>query len=117
MENLGIYKNRFNPSGIRVFRRAIADARKRRQNYVSFGHLLKALMEEKAVLFQRSVADSGIDPLFTTGFADKLIEGSPRHEGKGIRISPESIRLFRAAMKIAKDDSRSQIGASDLVFA
>lgn len=115
MTNLGVYRERFALSGLIVFERAIDEARGRRQNYVSFGHILKALSEEDASFFDETMAELLIEPRLTGEFIDKLIESSPLYEGTGIRLSPQVIWLFRHALSIARLSGRERIEASDLV--
>lgn len=107
MTDLGTYRDRFAESGWRVFKQAIDESRLRQQNYVSFGHILKALASEEATFFNQTVSDLQIEPPLTGKFLDMVIESSPRHKGQGIRISPQVIWLLRHALKEARADGRA----------
>jgi len=117
MTNLGVYRDRLAESGLRVFEYAIKESRHRQQNYVSFGHILKALMAENAAFFDTFLHNLKIDPPLTEEFIEKLIESSPDYAGKGIRISPQIIWLFRQAMSVARADGREKIEAADLLLS
>jgi len=115
MTEIGVYGERLAESGLRVFERAIEESRRRQQNYVSFGHILKALGAEEATLFNQTLGDLQIEPPLTEEFLDMVIDGSPSHKGAGIRISPQVIWLFRHAMKVARGEGRERIEAADLL--
>jgi ATP-dependent Clp protease ATP-binding subunit ClpA len=115
MTDFSIYRDRFAESGIRVLEQAINESRRRQQNYVSFGHILKALGAEEATFFKQTLADLRAEPPLTEEFLDRLIESSPHHTGRGIRISPQVSWLFRHAMKVARSSRRERIEAADLI--
>lgn len=115
MTEIGVYGERLTESGLRVFERAIEESRRRRQNYISFGHILKAIMAEEGALFNRMLNDLQVEPPLTEEFLDMVIDGSPSHKGVGIRISPQVIWLFRHALKVARGEGRGRIEAADLL--
>lgn len=117
MIDLGVYRDRFAKSGLRVFEQAIEEAKNRGQNYLSFGHLFKALQAEIPVLFDEIFANLKLEPPLTVSLLDKIIADSPHHEGKGLRISPDVIWLFKQAMKVARARGSERIEASDLISA
>jgi hypothetical protein len=49
--DLGAYKEKFAESGLRIFQRAVDEARRRNQNYVSIGHIIQAVALEDAAAF------------------------------------------------------------------
>jgi ATP-dependent Clp protease ATP-binding subunit ClpA len=55
MTNLGVYQDRFDGSGLRIFEQAVAESRRREQNYVSLGHVLLALAAEDGGGFKHHV--------------------------------------------------------------
>ena len=123
MDNLDVYHDKFADSGFRVFERAIEESQRRDQNYVSLGHLLIALDAEDGGSFRYHVAQlraaHGLtaDLIPADKAVEKLLEWTPRYEGKGIRMGPETIRFFRRAMKIARSNGRERIEAADLLSA
>jgi ATP-dependent Clp protease ATP-binding subunit ClpA len=123
MNNLVVYQNKFAASGLRVFERALQESRRRKQNYVSLGHLLIALDVEDGGSFRYLVgklrADHGLtaDVIPAEQAVGKLMESSPKYEGEGVRIGPETKDFLRRAVKIARSNQRQKIEAADLVSA
>ncbi len=123
MNNLVVYQNKFAASGLKVFERALEESRRRKQNYVSLGHLLIALDAEDGGSFRYLVAKLRADHGLTAELVPaekavgKLMEWSPKYEGEGIRIGPETKDFLRRAVKIARSNQRQKIEAADLVSA
>ena len=123
MNSLAVYQNKFAPSGFQVFERAIEEARRRNQNYVSLGHLLIALDADDRGSFRYLVgklrADHGLtaDLVPADKAVEKLMEWSPKYEGEGVRIGPETKNFLRRAIKIARSNQREKIEAADLLSA
>ena len=123
MNNLSVYQNKFAASGFQVFERAIQESQRRNQNYVSLGHLLIALDAEDGGSFRYLVgkmrADHGLtaDLVPADTAIEKLMEWSPKYEGEGVRIGPETKKFLRSAMKIARSNHRERIEAADLLSA
>src|SRR5712671_4005020 len=123
MNNLVVYQDKFAASGLKVFERALQESRRRKQNYVSLGHLLIALDAEDGGSFRYLVAKLRADHGLTAELVPaekavgKLMECSPKYEGEGIRIGPETKDFFRRAVKIARSNQRQKIEAADLVSA
>src|SRR5258708_40221512 len=107
MTNLVVYQDKFAASGLRVFDRAIEESRRRNQNYVSLGHLIIALDAEEGTSFRCLVgnlrADHGLtaDLVPADKAVEKLMDWSPKYEGEGVRIGPETKNFMRKARKIA----------------
>lgn len=123
MNNLAVYKNKFAASGFQVFERAIEEARRRNQNYVSLGHVLIALDAEDGGSFRHHLkrlrARLDLEKEFPrSGEAiEKIMELSPKYEGDGVRIGPETKTFLRRAIKIAQSNQREKIEAADLLSA
>jgi ATP-dependent Clp protease ATP-binding subunit ClpA len=123
LNNLSVYQNKFAASGFHVFQRAIEESRRRHQNYVSLGHLLIALDAEDGSSFRYLIAKMraghGLmaDLVPADRAVEKLMEWSPKHEGDGVRIGPETKQFLRSAMKIARSNLREKIEAADLLSA
>jgi ATP-dependent Clp protease ATP-binding subunit ClpA len=123
MNNLLVYQDKFATSGLKVFERALEESRRRNQNYVSLGHLLIALDAEDGGSFRYLVgklrADHGLtaDVVAAEKAVGKLMEWSPKYEGEGVRIGPETKDFLRRAVKIARSNQRQKIEAADLVSA
>jgi ATP-dependent Clp protease ATP-binding subunit ClpA len=123
MKNLSVYQNKFAASGFQVFERAIQESQRRNQNYVSLGHLLIALDAEDGGSFRYLVAKMRANHGLTADLVpadtaiEKLMECSPKYEGEGVRIGPETKKFLRSAMKIARSNHREKIEAADLLSA
>ncbi len=123
MNHFVVYQDKFAVSGLKVFERAIAEARRRNQNYVSLGHLIIALDAEEGTSFRYLVAKLRADHGLTADLVpadkavEKLMEWSPRYEGEGVRIGPETKNFLRRARKIARSNQREKIEAADLLTA
>ena len=117
MTELGVYRERLAQSGLRVFERAVEESRRNRQNFVSFGHILKALAAEDAEAFAGALRGSKAGPLLTDELIEKIVAGGPDWRGRGVRISPQVISLLRRAMGMARAGGREQIEATDLYSA
>jgi ATP-dependent Clp protease ATP-binding subunit ClpA len=123
MNNLVVYQDKFAASGRKIFERAIEESRRRNQNYVSLGHLLIALDAEESVGFRYLVGKLRADHGLTADLvpADKavetIMEWSPKYEGEGVRIGPETKNFLRRAVKIARSNQREKIEAADLLSA
>jgi ATP-dependent Clp protease ATP-binding subunit ClpA len=115
MTDFGLYRERFAESGLHVLECAVNESRRRQQNYLSLGHILKALLTEEPVTFNQTFTDLHIDPPLTEEFLDMVIASSPNHKGVGIRISPQVTWLFRNAIKVARSDGRERIESVDLL--
>jgi ATP-dependent Clp protease ATP-binding subunit ClpA len=123
MKNLSVYQNKFAASGFQVFERAIQESQRRNQNYVSLGHLLIALDAEDGGSFRYLVARSRAGHGLTADLVpadkaiEKLMEWSPKYDGEGVRIGPETKKFLRSAMGIARSNYREKIEAADLLSA
>ena len=123
MKNLSVYQNKFAASGFQVFERAIQESQRRNQNYVSLGHILIALDAEDGGSFRYLVAKMRANHGLTADLVpadtaiEKLMECSPKYEGEGVRIGPETKKFLRSAMKIARTNHREKIEAADLLRA
>jgi len=123
MNSLAVYQDKFAPSGFQIFERAIAEARRRNQNYVSLGHLIIALDAEDGGSFRNHLKklralhhlENELLP-FDKGI-EKIMEWSPKYEGEGVRIGPETKKFLRRAIKIARANQRERIEAADLLSA
>ncbi len=122
-KNLSVYRDRFADSGFRVFEHAVEESRLRSQNHDSLGHLLIALDAEDGGSFRHHLKrlraqhnlESELMP-FDKGI-EKIMELSPKHEGAGVRIGPDTKKFLRRAMKIAELNGREKIEAADLLSA
>src|SRR5216684_3185955 len=123
MNHFVVYQDKFAASGLKVFERAIEESRRRKQNYVSLGHFLIALDAEDSGSFRYLVAKLRADHGLTADLVpadravEKLMEWSPKYEGEGVRIGPETKRFLRRAIKIARSNAREKIEAADLLSA
>jgi len=123
MKNLAVYQEKFAASGLRIFERALAESRRRNQNYLSLGHLLLALDAEEGGSFRYLVgklrANHGLlgDLVPADQTIEKLMEWTPKYEGEGVRVGPETKNVLRSALKIARSNQRAKIDAGDLLTA
>ena len=116
-----LYKDKFAESGLRVFESALNEARHRNQNYVSVGHILKALIIEvptSITTFKQSwsaIHESLAEPGAIAQKIERFIASVPNHSGEGVRIAPTTLELFRQATKRAEREGRNKIEAADLM--
>jgi ATP-dependent Clp protease ATP-binding subunit ClpA len=121
MTNLEVYQKKFTSSGWRVFEHAVEESRRRQQNYVSLGHILVALWAEDTGAFRSEVQRLRVgytaegESVASEVGAEKLLAFSPRHQGLGIRIGPDTIQFLRRAMAIARSEGRQKIEPADMV--
>src|SRR5215510_4801027 len=121
MIDLGAYKEKFGESGLRVLVYAIDEARHRNQNYVSPGHILKAITVEvpkSLSTFRQSwsaLHESLSEPGAIEEKVEQLIESSPNYSGEAVRIAPSTRKLFRQAMNRAQAEGRYKIETDDLM--
>ncbi|HVG37917.1 MAG TPA: ATP-dependent Clp protease ATP-binding subunit, partial [Pyrinomonadaceae bacterium] len=93
------------------------DSRRRDQNYISVEHIVNALGNEEAELFNALMRDLSLDPRNVRSQLEKRLEISRQHTGKGVRIAPETNDLFRRALERARGNNRKTIESTDLFMA
>ncbi len=116
MADIDAYKDRFSDSGQRVLENAMDESKRRDQNYVTIGHILNALTNEEAELFNETMRDLSIDPRTVKMLIEKRVENGRQHTGKGFRIAPETTDLFKKAMDRARSQGRRVIDSSDIFY-
>jgi ATP-dependent Clp protease ATP-binding subunit ClpA len=116
MTDLEAYKDKFSDSGRRVLDGAMNESRRRDQNYISIEHILHALADEEAELFNSTMRDLSIDPRTVRLLLEKRLESTRAHTGKGFRIAPETTELFKRSMERAKVQGRRVIDGSDIFY-
>src|SRR3954464_1943629 len=117
MIDLGAYKDKFGDSGQRILENALGESRRRDQNYVAVEHILKALADEEAELFNATMRDMAVDPHSVRLMVEKRLEMSRQHVGKGFRIAPDTTDLFKRAMERARAQGRKTIESTDIFTA
>jgi ATP-dependent Clp protease ATP-binding subunit ClpC len=117
MIDLGAYKDKFSESGQRILENALSESRRRDQNYVSVEHILNALTNEEAELFNATMRDLRLDPHAVKLLIEKRLEMSRQHVGKGFKIAPDTTDLFKRAMERARAQGRKTIEATDIFTA
>ena len=123
MNNLVVYQDKFAASGLRIFERAVEESRRLNQNYLSLAHLLIALEAEEDGSFRylvgklRRAHGLTADVVPVDRVVERLMEWSPRYEGKGVRVGPDTKQFLRKALRIARFNQREKIEAADLLSA
>jgi ATP-dependent Clp protease ATP-binding subunit ClpC len=118
MVDIGTYKDRFGETGKRIFEHAMRESRRRDQNYLAVEHIIQALATEEAELFNATMRDLSLDPRVVKIQIEKRLDNARfQHVGKGLRIAPETIDLFKRAMERARAQGRKVIEATDLFMA
>ncbi|HKR01430.1 MAG TPA: ATP-dependent Clp protease ATP-binding subunit [Pyrinomonadaceae bacterium] len=117
MTDLGAYKDKFSDSGQRILENALNESRRRDQNYIAVEHILKALTDEEAELFNATMRDLAVDPHSVIAMIERRLETSRQHVGKGFRIAPDTTDLFKRAMERARAQGRKTIEATDIFTA
>ncbi len=116
MTDLGAYKDKFSDNGKRILESALEDSKRRDQNYVAVEHILHALSNEEAELFNGTMRDLSVDPRSVKLMIERRIENVRAHQGKGYRIAPEATDLFKRSMDRARAQGRKTIDATDMFF-
>src|SRR4051812_6364098 len=116
MADIDAYKDKFSETGQRILETALAESRKRDQNYVSIEHILHAISFEEEDLFSSTMRDLSVDPRSVKLLIEKRMENGRQHTGKGFRIAPETTELFKRAMDRARSQGRRVIDASDIFY-
>lgn len=116
MADIDSYKDKFSESGRRVLESALAESRKRDQNYVAVEHILHAVAFEEDDLFSTTMRDLSVDPRSVRLLIEKRMESGRQHTGKGFRIAPETTELFKRAMDRARSQGRRVIDAADIFY-
>ena len=116
MADIDAYKDKFSETGQRILETALAESRKRDQNYVSIEHILHAISFEEEDLFSSTMRDLSVDPRSVKLLIEKRMENGRQHSGKGFRIAPETTELFKRAMDRARSQGRRVIDASDIFY-
>jgi ATP-dependent Clp protease ATP-binding subunit ClpC len=118
MVDLGTYKDRFGESGQRIFEHAMSESKRRDQNYIAVEHILHAFVTEEADLFNEAMRDLSLDPFAVRAQIEQRLDNARfQHVGKGLRIAPDTIDLFKRAMERARAQGRKTIEATDLFMA
>lgn len=116
MADIDAYKDKFSDTGRRVLETALAESRRREQNYLSVAHVLHAFIFEENDLFSSTMRDLSVDPRSVKLLIEKRIEHSRQHTGNGTRIAPETTELFKKSMDRARSQGRRVIDAVDIFF-
>ncbi|MGI8638915.1 MAG: AAA family ATPase [Pyrinomonadaceae bacterium] len=116
MADIDAYKDKFSESGRRVLEVALDESKRRDQNYVTIEHILHALTNEEAELFNSTMRDLAVDPRSVKLLIEKRLEAGRQHTGKGYRIAPETTDLFKRSMDRARSQGRRVIEASDIFY-
>src|ERR687890_620162 len=118
MVDLGTYKDRFGETGQNIFEHALRESKRRDQNYVVVEHILHAFVTEEGEMFDSTMRDLSLDPYAVRAQIERRLDNTRfQHVGKGLRISPETIELFKGAMERARAQGRKTIEATDLFMA
>jgi ATP-dependent Clp protease ATP-binding subunit ClpC len=118
MVDLGTYKDRFAESGQRIFEHAMQESKRRDQNYIAVEHILHAFITEEAELFNSAMRDLSLDPFHIKMQIERRLDNNRfQHVGKGLRIAPETIDLFKRAMERSRAQGRKTIESTDLFMA
>jgi ATP-dependent Clp protease ATP-binding subunit ClpA len=116
MADIDAYKDKFSESGQRVLEVALAESRRRDQNYVAIEHILHALANEEAELFNSTMRDLAVDPRSVKLLIEKRLEAGRQHTGKGFKIADETTTLFKRSMDRARSQGRRVIEGSDIFY-
>src|SRR6185369_9156299 len=114
MVDLGAYRDKFGDSGQRVLEKALGESRRRDQNYITVEHIIHALAQEEADLFNATIRSLSVDPDAVTSAISHRLDNARQHVGKGFRIAPDTTDLFKRAMERARSRGRKTIESTDI---
>jgi ATP-dependent Clp protease ATP-binding subunit ClpA len=117
MTKLGMYREKFAETGLRVFERSIEESRLRKQNYVTLAHILKSLAPEDTTAFVQLIRDLGKQTPLSEDLVESIVESGPDWRGRGVRLAPDVIRLLQLAMVLALAAGHARIEAQHLFLA
>jgi len=116
MADLDAYKDKFSESGRRVLEVAMDESKKRDQNYIAIEHILHALVNEEAELFNATMHDLAVDPRSVKVLIERRLDSGRQHTGKGYKIANETTELFKRSMDRARSQGRRVIDGSDIFY-
>ncbi len=116
MADIDAYKDKFSESGRRILEIALDESKRRDQNFVAIEHILHAIANEEAELFNATMRDLAVDPRSVKLLIEKRMDSGRQHLGKGFRIAPETTDLFKKAMDRARSQGRRVIDGSDIFY-
>jgi ATP-dependent Clp protease ATP-binding subunit ClpA len=114
--DIDAYKDKFSESGRRVLETALDESKKRDQNYITTEHILHALADEEAELFNATMRDLAVDPRSVKLLIEKRLDNGRQYSGKGFKIAPETTDLFKRSMDRARSQGRRVIEGSDIFY-
>lgn len=114
MVDLEAYRDKFGDSGRRILEKALSESRRRDQNYIAVEHIICALADEEAELFDATIRSLALDPEKVNRVIDARLDSARQHVGKGFRIAPDTTDLFKRAMERARSRGRKTIEATDI---
>ena len=117
METPESYRERFAESGWRVVEHAVAQSRRRAQNYVSLEHLIDALAAVEPDIFDVVMLELGIDARQLRELLERRIRHGLEHKGEGVRLAPEVNAYLRRAWGRARASARMKIESTDIFVA
>src|SRR5919202_5057251 len=118
MVDLGTYKDRFGETGQNIFENALRESKRRDQNYVAVEHILHAFVTEEGDLFDSTMRDLSLDPYAVRAQIERRLDNNRfQHVGRGVRIAPDTIDLFKRAMERARAQGRKTIDSTYLFIA
>lgn len=114
MKNLEVFKKRFAETGWHIFEQAVRGSRQAGTNYVSVDHILAAFAGDESSLFNVVMNRLGVDSGAILTLIHAREEQGLRHDGEGVRLSPDLTNLFKLALARARANGRKQIEAEDI---
>src|SRR5947209_17854378 len=117
MASLETYKERFAESCWEIFERAVEETLRRHQKQLGVEHFLYALVQVKAEYFLsllRSLSDNSQAITMLEELIEERVKDALKYEGEGIRLSTETINLFKRTLSRIRSQNRQRIEAADL---
>jgi ATP-dependent Clp protease ATP-binding subunit ClpA len=114
MKNLEVFKERFAETGWHIFEQAVRESRQAGTNCVSVDHILSALASDESSLFNVVMNRLGVDSNAVLTLIHGRKDQGLRHDGEGVRLSPDVSNLFRLALARCRARGRKQIEAEDI---
>lgn len=114
MKNLEFFKERFAETGWHIFEQAVRESRQAETNYISVEHILLALADDESGLFNIVMNRLGVDSDAVQRSIYARKEQGLRHDGEGVRLSPDVTNLFKLALARGRAYGRKQIEAEDI---
>lgn len=117
MDKLEVYRSKFAEGGQQVFDYSLRTTLRDNKKHISTEHVLDALFRVENDLIDAVMRDLALDRHTVSALIVERMNSVLPYKGKGVRLSPDAIDLFKRALARARSTGREKIEASDILVA